>query len=547
MYSRLLVAFVVLNVLLLVHGFNSYHVPPGLDTTEVSPGIEALQDKLRPLNILMAAAYFPGHLFPLMGLGETLVKRGHNVTLCTTVMQGSKILPKLAERVGVKFVSAGYDTMSQQDYENLIREFAVNTINMELLTRYMGAIPPTNVQVKDQMELMGISQYDIIIVDMNTLPIAVYFSKLGIKTILFTSYLAPLTALIPQWTVPLAPLDQTDDLSFLERLFNAVLQPIFLLKFRTSFEGVCALDKNFSVVLGNDNLITYPGMRFPLIVTSVLGFDFPKTIGPLAHYVGPVLMSSSPDLDPTLSEWLNVRENRSVIYISMGTTGYITSDMAQSLVQGVMATKYDAVWSLRMSNRDILKDIDIDPNRFYLAEWVSQQMVLKHPSISLTILHCGMNGVQESLYNALPIVCLPYSFDHYEMSAKIQTAGVGVSLYTYFQSLFVGKSFSPESMSQAIKSVDTTYMREQAQRLQLMFYFSGGSHRAAELVEFYEMVDYSHLAPAYVKYNWSWVQYYNLDVYCVLSVVSCLLLFLVYQVAKSLARCFSIDYKSKLD
>ena len=531
-----------------MRGFNNYHVPPRLDTTEVSPGIEALQLKLRPLNILMVAAYFPGHLFPLMGLGETLVKRGHNVTLCSTVMRGSKILPKLAERVGVTFVSAGYDKLSQQDYENMIREFAVNTINPELLTRYMGTIPTTNIQVRDQVELMGVSQYDVVIVDMNALSIAVYFSKLGIKTIVFTSYFAPLPALTPQWTGPMAPLDQTDDLSFVERLYNTVIQPLFILKFRTSFEGVCALDKNFSSVLGDDNLLTYPGLRMPLIVTSVLGFDFPKTLGPLVHYVGPVLMSSCPDLDSTLSEWLRVRGDKSVIYISMGTTGFISSDMAQSIVQGIMATKYDAVWSLRMSNRDILNGIDIDPNRFYLAEWVPQQTILKHPSIALTILHCGMNGVQESLYNALPIVCIPYSFDHYEMSAKIQSAGVGVTLYSFFQSLLIGKSFSPEQMSQAIKSVDTTYMREQAQKIQLMYYFSGGSHRAAELVEFYELVGYSHLSPAYIKYNWTWVQYYNLDVYCVLCLVGCLLLFLVYQVVKLLARCLSIDYnKSKLD
>lgn len=542
MVSVSLVVF-FFNVLLFVHGFHK----TVLDTSEVSPGVQLFESNLRPLNILMVAAWFPGHLFPLIGLGETLLKRGHNVTLCTTVMKGSKILPNLAERVGVSFVSAGDDSLSQQEYENMIREFAVNRIDLPLFYRYMWAINPTNVQVKNQVEILGVNQYDVIISDVNALPLAVYYSKLGIKSVVFSSYFPPIPALVPHWPSPMSPLDQTDDLSFFERLLNAILQPILVNQFRGSFEGVCKIDKNFSYVLGNENLLTYPGVRLPLIVTSVLGFDFPKTVNPLTHYVGPVLMSSSPDLDDNLKKWLGMHKNKSVIYISMGTTGYVSNDMARSLVQGVMATEYDAVWALRGSNRDILDGIEMDSERLYLAEWVPQQTILKHPSIALTILHCGMNGVQESLYNALPMVCLPYSFDHYEMSARVQSAGVGISLYSYYRSLFFGKSFSSEAMTQAIKNINTVYAREQAKKLQLMFYFSGGSHRAAELVEFYQLVGYNHLHPSHVKYNWSWVQFYNVDVYCVLFVIVCLLLCLLYRLGK-LCRCLNfLESKSKLE
>ena len=543
MFSRLLCLF---SLVVVINGLHKYS-PPRLDTSQGSSGIERFQAKLRPLNILIVTAFFPGHLFPLVSLGETLVKRGHNVSLCTTVMAGSKLLPGLAERVGLKFVKAGDDNLSQHAYEALIREFHVTSLDSELVYRYMQTIQPTVIQVRDQVEAIGVSQFDLIISDMNTLPIAVYFSKLGIKTIVFSSYLPPVPALIPQWPSPMAPLDQVDNLSFFERLLNAVIQPILVFGFRHTFEGVCSVDKNFSYILGDHNLVVYPGIRLPLIVTSAMGFEFPKTINPMTHFVGPVLMSSSPELDPKLLTWLNVRKNRSVIYISMGTTGFITADMARSIVLGVMATKYDAVWALRMSNRDILNGVDIDKDRFYLAEWIPQQTILKHSAIVLTILHCGMNGVQESLYNALPIVCLPYSFDHYEMSARIQSAGVGVSIYSFYQSLIFGKSFTPQKMTNAIRSVDTAYAREQAQKIQLLYYFAGGSQRAAELVEFYELVGYAHLIPAYVKYNWTWVQYYNVDVYCALLVLSVVLVYVLYQLVKFMARCFEIDYKSKLE
>ena len=46
----------------------------------------------------------------------------------------------------------------------------------------------------------------------------------------------------------------------------------------------------------------------------------------------------------------------------------------------------------------------------------------------MTILHCGLNRVQESLYNSLPVICVPYAFDHFEIGVKLSVAGAGVSL-----------------------------------------------------------------------------------------------------------------------
>jgi glucuronosyltransferase len=49
-----------------------------------------------------------------------------------------------------------------------------------------------------------------------------------------------------------------------------------------------------------------------------------------------------------------------------------------------------------------------------------------------------------------------------------------------------------------------------------VFREAGGVDRAADLVEHYTDVGYDHLVPAYAKYNWSWVQYHNVDVHAVI-------------------------------
>ena len=68
------------------------------------------------------------------------------------------------------------------------------------------------------------------------------------------------------------------------------------------------------------------------------------------------------------------------------------------------------------------------------------------------------------------------------------------------------------------------------------------------MVEHYAEVGYEHLVPAYVKYEWGWVEYCNVDV----KLLSCLLFLLwVWLVKKSLAWfcrcCGSRKKETKID
>ncbi len=60
-----------------------------------------------PLHVLLISSYFVGHQGPLIAVGEELVRRGHNVTLFTTEVKGSNVVPQLVERAGITFLSAG--------------------------------------------------------------------------------------------------------------------------------------------------------------------------------------------------------------------------------------------------------------------------------------------------------------------------------------------------------------------------------------------------------------------------------------------------------
>ena len=102
-----------------------------------------------------------------------------------------------------------------------------------------------------------------------------------------------------------------------------------------------------------------------------------------------------------------------------------------------------------------------------------------------------------------------------------------------------GNKFTSENLTIAIKTItESDDYSEEAKKIRKVFKFAGGVKRAADLVEFYSEVGYDHLIPAFAKYEWSWVQYYNVDVYCVLSLLSCLSFYFFYRSLKCCCKCF---------
>ncbi len=84
-------------------------------------------------------------------------------------------------------------------------------------------------------------------------------------------------------------------------------------------------------------------------------------------------------------------------------------------------------------------------------------------------------------------------------------------------------------------------------KIQKVFRAAGGAKRAADLVEFYSEVGYDHLIPAYAKYNWSWVQYYNADVYALLMTFLLLTIYFWYRMVKCLCNRCCRPKKQKSD
>ena len=70
-------------------------------------------------------------------------------------------------------------------------------------------------------------------------------------------------------------------------------------------------------------------------------------------------------------------------------------------------TPAEFLWALRKPFHKYLppsipKNVRIEP-------WVEQKTVLTHSSVNLMISHCGMNSINEALYNEVPLIGIPHT------------------------------------------------------------------------------------------------------------------------------------------
>ena len=245
----------------------------------------------------------------------------------------------------------------------------------------------------------------------------------------------------------------------------------------------------------------------PSYVPSVIGFEHSRTISSMEAFVGPLVSSHPAPLTEELEKWLGNKPDRSVVYISMGSMFALDQNSGKAFLEGVLNANLSLLWSLRKSNQWILEGFT-DHNRVLISEWTPQFSVLQSKAIHSAILHGGINGLSEALWNGVPVIVFP------QMEEQLYNAG-----RVHFNSLGIHLSadiLSSDKITDSLRALDTGDYRSKVSKLQKMYRLAGGVERAADLVEFYEAVGYAHLVPAYAKYQWSWVKYYNADVYAVI-------------------------------
>ena len=440
----------------------------------------------RPLSILLITPDAPGHSLPYLTLGKTLRDRGHNVSIAMdrTFSSGQTKLKDLCTKAGLPLHSYGHSEEKGAVDEMLKRVGTGPAVFLKMLPMLLQT---QNTMIEALVE-RHLDDTDVVVLDMFYPAVAQWLNaNTNITVVSFTQALPLSITGLPSWHYPMVMLQGGPEPTFTQRLTSALV-PLF----------VQAIAK--TVGYGYQHympMFTPAGIHNPDIAAVAFGFDYPRPLYPMMHYVGPVVSKRKEVFSDDLQVWLDQKPPRSVLYVSTGSMLNTTKQLAVSVVDAALQNKYSILWSIKDRNRDVLDDVDqtvLQNGTVFLSNWLPQAAVLRHPSISVAILHCGLGGVNDALMAGVPIIGAPQTTDQFGNCARIQHQGLGVCLH-------VTGDITSDLLQRSIKEIERGPHRETIRKLNAIFKEAGGVERAADLIEFYHKVGYSHLVPFWAKHQ----------------------------------------------
>ncbi|GAB2283130.1 hypothetical protein Dimus_017660 [Dionaea muscipula] len=183
------------------------------------------------------------------------------------------------------------------------------------------------------------------------------------------------------------------------------------------------------------------GLMKPVIKAPVHG------IGPLVRRGGRSGCRSE------LVEWLDKQPAESVLYVSFGTGGTLTTKQTVEIAFGLEKSQQRFVWVFRTpidydasasvyldQSNGLTDELEYGASR-YLPEgfldrtqkvgrvvpnWAPQEEILAHPAVGGFLSHCGWNSVLESLINGVPLIGWPL-YAEQGMNAAMLADIIGVA------------------------------------------------------------------------------------------------------------------------
>lgn len=108
--------------------------------------------------------------------------------------------------------------------------------------------------------------------------------------------------------------------------------------------------------------------------------------------------------------WLNTKENNSVVYVSFGSMAAVGEEGMEELARGLNESGLPYLWVVRDVDEKKLPPEFSTAKRgldHLIVRWAPQLEVLAHPAVRCFVTHCGWNSTLEALCMGMPTVGIP--------------------------------------------------------------------------------------------------------------------------------------------
>ncbi|KAB1998964.1 hypothetical protein ERO13_D12G114600v2 [Gossypium hirsutum] len=169
---------------------------------------------------------------------------------------------------------------------------------------------------------------------------------------------------------------------------------------------------------------------------------------PPVYPVGPLVnMGDGSGSDSDCLKWLDDQPDGSVLFVSFGSGGTLSSNQLNELARGLELSEQRFLWVVRSPNDKAANanyftvqsqnnPFDFLPKGFLertkgrglvVPSWAPQARVLSHRSTGGFLTHCGWNSTLESVVKGLPLIAWPL-YAEQKMNAVMLTEDINVAL-----------------------------------------------------------------------------------------------------------------------
>lgn len=133
------------------------------------------------------------------------------------------------------------------------------------------------------------------------------------------------------------------------------------------------------------------------------------------------------------SQEVSRRHHGGVVYVTLGTFGYMEKGPFEELVAGLdnwtkLGVKRGVVMALNEFGRTKMNATNI-PSSIRVESWVNQKMVLHHKSTVSFITHAGLGSFSESIDALTPMMALQLFGDRMDNAFRLEEAGAALALH----------------------------------------------------------------------------------------------------------------------
>jgi len=405
-----------------------------------------------------------GHTVPALPIAKALVDRGHSVRWHTGAAFADRITQTGAVHVPMSeydYSVAGLDAM----FPERLQRNGIGRLRYDLANVFPATLRG---QLKDLQAQLADEPADVLVGDMGLLggPIMQELGGLPFAAFGITVVTYPDPNLAP-FGLGLQPTSGR-----VGRLRNRLLTTaVRSLLFKPLFDAVNQIRRENGLLADDGMGPGYPAHAELFLQLGTAGFDYPREVPEVLHFVGPPRPTRFAGWEPP-PWWPQIESaDRPVVLVTQGTVAVDGDDLLRPTLD---ALADQDVLVVAVTGGPDPAELGLLPPNARVERFLPFDQLL--PLVDIYVTNGGFGGIQQALSHGIPIVVAGKTEDKAEVSARVAHAGVGINLHTH-------RPKAGQIRAAVLELLAEPRYADAARRIEAEITASGREDRAAELLE----------------------------------------------------------------